>query len=168
MGEFSVVYTERALNLMSTPFQETYRDISASLKRVYNADGFALIPGSGTFAMESVARQFVSKNTKALIVRNGWFSYRWTQIIESGRLTEVEPIVCLAEAVNPGDVRTGYRPHAVEKVIERIRSERPSVIFAPHVETATGIMLPDEYLMKIGEAAKEVNAMFVLDCIASG
>jgi aspartate aminotransferase-like enzyme len=42
------------------------------------------------------------------------------------------------------------------------------VVFAPHVETASGMMLPDDYLRAVGAAAREVDALFVLDCIASG
>ena len=83
--EFSVVYTDRALNHMSRNFQGVMKDISAILKDVYKAHATALVPGSGTFGMESVARQFAN-GKDVMVLRNGWFSFRWTQIFEMGNI----------------------------------------------------------------------------------
>ncbi|MDO5705382.1 MAG: alanine--glyoxylate aminotransferase family protein, partial [Paracoccus sp. (in: a-proteobacteria)] len=77
--EFSVVFTDRSLNHMSQKFQGVMRDLTSTLSEVYHADEVAIVPGGGSYAMESVARQF-GRGAHALIVRNGWFSYRWTQI----------------------------------------------------------------------------------------
>ena len=84
--EFSVVFTDRSLNHMSKVFQTVMTDISGMLKDVYNADHVALIPGGGTYGMEAVARQF-GTDAHALIVRNGLFSYLWTQIFDAGNFT---------------------------------------------------------------------------------
>lgn len=85
LDEFSVVFTDRSLNHMSATFQSVMRDISGMLKEVYKADGVAIVPGGGTYGMEAVARQF-AKGSKVLVVRNGWFSFRWSQIIDAGAL----------------------------------------------------------------------------------
>jgi aspartate aminotransferase-like enzyme len=163
--EFSVVYTDRALNHMSARFRGVMTDISSILKEVYKARSVALVPGSGTFGMEAVARQFAT-GKKVLVIRNGWFSYRWTQIFDMGGIPS-ESIVCKAR-------RTGDAPDApwvpcpAAEVAAAIRAEKPAVVFAPHVETAAGMILPDDYLRTVTEAAHEVGALFVLDCIASG
>lgn len=159
------MYTGAALNLMSAEFQSCMRDISKIIKNCYNAQDFVLIPGSGTFGMEAVARQFAT-GKKAMIIRNGWFSYRWTQLLEAAR--EQEAIVIKAKPSSTKDPSTTYAPPNLKDVVERIRSEKPEIVFAPHVETSTGIILPDEYIRAVGQACREVDALFVLDCIASG
>ncbi|MFY0691987.1 MAG: alanine--glyoxylate aminotransferase family protein [Paracoccaceae bacterium] len=163
--EFSVVFTDRSLNHMSKAFQKVMTDVSSMLKDVYNADSVALVPGGGTFAMEAVARQF-ARNKKALVVRNGWFSYRWSQIFEAGGLTS-EAVVMKARQVG-NETRAPFAPCPIEEVVERIRAERPDIVFAPHVETSAGVILPDDYLTALSAAAHEVGALMVLDCIASG
>ncbi len=163
--EFSVVYTDRALNHMSKRFTGVVQDILATLKQVYNAHTAVLVPGSGTFGMESVARQFANRE-KALIVRNGWFSYRWSQIFDAGGLGG-GAVVCKARRTGEGP-QAPWQPAPAEEVAATIRAERPKVVFAPHVETASGIILPDDYLRTVSAAAHEVGALFVLDCVASG
>ena len=163
--EYSVVYTDRALNHMSQDFRQVMRDISDTLKFVYHADAVAVVPGSGTFGMEATARQFAT-GQKCLVIRNGWFSYRWTQIFEMGRIPSAE-LVLKARATEEGST-PAFEPAPIEEVVSTIKSERPSVVFAPHVETSAGIILPDEYIRRVGEAVHSVGGMFVLDCIASG
>ncbi|WP_353236213.1 aminotransferase class V-fold PLP-dependent enzyme [Diaphorobacter ruginosibacter] len=163
--EFSVVYTDRALNHMSRKFVGVMQDILGTLKQVYNAHTAVLVPGSGTFGMEAVARQFANRE-KVLIVRNGWFSYRWTQIFDDGALGGGS-IVCKARKQGEG-AQDPWAPALAADVAETIRVERPRVVFAPHVETASGIMLPDDYIKTISDAAHEVGALMVLDCVASG
>jgi len=163
--EFSVVYTDRALNHMSRRFIGVMQDIISTLKEVYHAHTVALVPGSGTFGMEAVARQFANRG-KVLIVRNGWFSYRWTQIFEAGSLGD-GAVVCQARQQGSGP-QAPWAPCPAAEVAAKIRAEKPAVVFAPHVETASGIILSDDYLRTVGAAAREVGALFVLDCIASG
>ncbi len=163
--EFSVVFTDRSLNHMSAAFQGVMRDISAMLREVYNADGVAVVPGGGTYAMEAVARQ-VAKDEKVLVIRNGWFSYRWTQIFEATGLPS-EEIVMLARRQG-NDQQSAFTPAPIEDVVAKIEAERPAVVFAPHVETSAGMILPDDYIAAVGKAAHSVGAIFVLDCIASG
>ncbi len=163
--EFSVVYTDRALNHMSRRFTGVVQDILSTLKQVYNAHTAVLVPGSGTFGMEAVARQFANRE-KVLIVRNGWFSYRWSQIFDAGGLGG-GAVVCKARRVGEG-AQAPWQPAPAEEVVAAIRAEKPKVVFAPHVETASGILLPDDYLRAISAAAHEVGALFVLDCVASG
>ncbi|PPB80336.1 aspartate aminotransferase-like enzyme [Albidovulum inexpectatum] len=165
LEEFSVVYTDRSLNHMSKAFQAVMRDISAMLRDVYGADAVALVPGGGTFAMESVARQF-AQDARVLVVRNGWFSFRWSQILETGGFArEIE--VALARRVG-NEPQAPFVPAPIEEVTARVRDTRPDVVFAPHVETSAGMILPDDYLSQLASAAHEVGALFVLDCIASG
>jgi len=165
--EFSVVYTDRALNHMSQRFVGVMQDILGTLKQVYAAETAVLVPGSGTFGMEAVARQFAN-GEKVLIVRNGWFSYRWTQIFEAGGFgLGGGAVVCKARKQGPG-TQDPWAPCAAEVVAEAILHEKPKVVFAPHVETASGILLPDDYLRTIADAAHAVGALFVLDCVASG
>ena len=164
--EFSVVYTDRALNHMSKKFVGVMQDVLATLKEVYHANTAVLIPGSGTFGMEAVARQFANRE-KVLIVRNGWFSYRWTQIFDADAGLGGGSIVCKARKQGEGS-QDPWAPCPAADVAETIRVERPKVVFAPHVETASGIMLPDDYLSTVADAAHEVGALFVLDCVASG
>ena len=163
--EYSVVFTDRSLNHMSKKFQGVMRDISAMLREVYAADAVALVPGGGTYAMEAVARQF-AEGKKALVVRNGWFSYRWSQIFEAGGLP-AEAIVMKARQTG-NTSRAPFAPAPIEEVTARIRAERPDVVFAPHVETSAGVILTDAYITALAEAAHEVGALMVLDCIASG
>ncbi|ABE35691.1 aminotransferase class-V family protein [Paraburkholderia xenovorans LB400] len=163
--EYSVVYTDRSLNHMSQLFQGVMRDISNSLKKVYNAKSAVVVPGSGTFGMEAVARQFAT-NRKCLVIRNGWFSYRWTQIFDMGGIPS-ESIVLKARPVEEGR-QAAYAPPPIEEVVAAIRENKPDLVFAPHVETASGIMLPDAYLRAVADAVHAVDGMFVLDCIASG
>ncbi|MBY4596265.1 aminotransferase class V-fold PLP-dependent enzyme [Ottowia caeni] len=165
--EFSVVYTDRALNHMSKRFQGVMKDISAILKEVYGADATALVPGSGTFGMEAVARQFAN-DEKVVILRNGFFSYRWSQILEVGKITAPENITVLkARRVGEG-AQAPWVPAPVEEVVATIARLKPAVVFAPHVETASGILLPQEYLKQVAEATHAAGGLFVLDCIASG
>jgi len=163
--EYSVVFTDRSLNHMSEPFQEVMRDISRTLKKVYHAKSVAIVPGGGTYAMEAVSRQFAS-DKKCLIVRNGWFSYRWTQIFEVGNIPS-EQIVFKARLIEEGN-QAAFAPPPVEEIVSAIKSENCEVVFAPHVETSSGIILPDDYLRSIAEAVHSVGGLFVLDCIASG
>ncbi|WP_353092153.1 aminotransferase class V-fold PLP-dependent enzyme [Methylibium sp.] len=163
--EYSVVYTDRALNHMSQSFQGVMRDISATLKRVYNAKSAVVVPGSGTFGMEAVARQFAT-DRKVLVIRNGWFSYRWTQILDMGRIAS-DATVLKARRTGPG-AQAPFAPAPIDEVVATIRAERPAVVFAPHVETSAGMILPDAYLRAVADAVHEVGGLFVLDCIASG
>lgn len=163
--EFSVVYTDRALNHMSKRFQGVMTDISGMLKAVYQARSVALVPGSGTFGMEAVARQFAT-DRKVLVIRNGWFSYRWTQIFDMGRIPS-EQTVLKARRVGEG-AQAPWIPCPVQEVVATIRERRPDLVFAPHVETAAGMMLPDDYLRQVADAVHDVGGMLVLDCIASG
>ncbi len=163
--EFSVVYTDRALNHMSARFRGVMTDISAILKEVYHAKAAVLVPGSGTFGMESVARQF-AHGKKVLVIRNGWFSYRWTQIFDMGSIPS-ESIVLKARRTNDSP-QAPWMPCPVDEVVATIRAEKPAVVFAPHVETAAGMILPDDYIRAVTDAVHEVGGLFVLDCIASG
>ncbi|HQY77790.1 MAG TPA: aminotransferase class V-fold PLP-dependent enzyme, partial [Rhodoferax sp.] len=163
--EFSVVYTDRALNHMSQRFQGVMKDISRILKEVYHAPSAVLVPGSGTFGMEAVARQFAT-GKKALVIRNGWFSYRWTQIFDMGSIP-AESTVLKARRVGDS-AQAPWIPCPVDEVVATIRAKKPDAVFAPHVETAAGMILPDDYLRKVADATHEVGGLFVLDCIASG
>lgn len=163
--EFSVVYTDRALNHMSQRFQSVMKEISGILKEVYHAKSAVLVPGSGTFGMEAVARQFAT-DKKVLVIRNGWFSYRWTQIFDMGRIP-AESTVLKARRVGDGK-QAPWIPAPVDEVVAAIRENKPAVVFAPHVETASGMMLPDSYLRSVADAVHEVGGLMVLDCIASG
>jgi aspartate aminotransferase-like enzyme len=163
--EFSVVYTDRSLNHMSGQFGGVMRDISSMLKEVYAAHSVALVPGSGTFGMESVARQF-AQDKPVLIIRNGWFSYRWTQIIDMGKITP-QATVLKARPIRAGE-QPPWAPAPIAEVVATIQKEKPAVVFAPHVETSAGMILPDAYLKTVADAVHEVGGLFVLDCIASG
>ncbi|CAJ1501915.1 aminotransferase class V-fold PLP-dependent enzyme [[Mycobacterium] kokjensenii] len=163
--EYSVVYTDRALNHMSVRFQDVMNDVSQMLREVYGADAAIVLPGNGTCGMEAVARQFAN-DAEALVVRNGFFSYRWSQILEAGRITD-RVTVLKARRTGEGD-QAPWIPAPVEEVEQAIARIRPAVVFVPHVETASGILLPDDYLARIGAATAAVGGLFVLDCIASG
>ncbi|MAT83814.1 MAG: aminotransferase [Gammaproteobacteria bacterium] len=163
--EYSVVYTDRSLNHMSGAFQQVMRDVSTMLKDVYAADAAVVVPGSGTFGMEAVARQFAT-GKRCLVIRNGWFSYRWTQIFEMGGIPAASTVL---KARFAGDgPQAPLSPAPIDEVVATIRAEKPDVVFAPHVETSAGMMLPDDYLRAVAEAVHEHGGLFVLDCIASG
>lgn len=163
--EFSVVYTDRALNHMSQRFQGVMKDISSILKDVYKAHSVALVPGSGTFGMEAVARQF-AQGQKVMVIRNGWFSYRWTQIFEMGAIPAAS-IILKAKPL-ASETQSAWVPCPIEEVEAQIAREKPALVFAPHVETSAGMILPDDYLTRVAHAVHAVGGLFVLDCIASG
>ena len=163
--EYSVVFTDRSLNHMSQAFQGVMHDIHATLCTVYNATRAVIVPGGGTYAMEAVARQFAT-GAKVMVIRNGFFSYRWTQIFEAGAIPSEEIVM---KAQRQGDaIDAPFAPAPIEDVVARIRAEKPALLFAPHVETASGMILPDDYLRAVADAMHEVGGLFVLDCIASG
>ena len=164
LQEFSVVFTDRSLNHMSGRFQGVMRDVSVMLREVYNGSAVALVPGGGTYAMEAVARQFGRR--QVLIVRNGWFSYRWTQIFDAGGFASGTTLVMARQTGN--GTRAPFAPPPIDEVCAKIREVRPDAVFAPHVETSSGIILPDDYITALAAAAHEVGALMVLDCIASG
>ena len=163
--EFSVVYTDRSLNHMSEEFKKVMVDISSVLKDAYHASSAVIIPGSGTFGMEAVARQFAN-NEKCLVLRNGYFSYRWTQIFDLANITQ--DITVIKGKQQHDSTQGVFVPAPIDEVVAWIKQEKPAVVFAPHVETSAGIILSDEYLKAVGEAVRSVNGLFVLDCIASG
>ena len=163
--EYSVVYTDRSLNHMSQSFQAVMNDISRTLKSVYNADKAVVVPGSGTFAMEAVARQF-AKNQHCMIIRNGWFSYRWTQIFDMADLPSSSTVL-IAKQISD-DSYSPFAPALIDNVVAQIHKEKPAVVFAPHVETSSGMILPSDYIKSVSEAVHAVGGIFVLDCIASG
>ena len=163
--EYSVVYTDRALNHMSQSFQGVMNDISSMLKEAYNAEAAVVVPGSGTFGMEAVARQFAT-GKKCLVVRNGWFSFRWTQIFDMGNIPTSHS-VHKARPVESGK-HPAYAPAPIDEVVAAIQSEKPDVVCAPHIETSAGMMLPDDYIRALADAVHEHGGLMVLDCIASG
>jgi len=163
--EYSVVYTDRALNHMSQRFQGVMKDISRILKQVYHAQAAIVVPGSGSFGMEAVARQFAT-DQKVMVIRNGWFSFRWTQIFDMGKIPS-ESLVLKARQTGSGP-QAPFAPAPIEEVVAAILEHKPAVIFAPHVETASGMILPDSYLQAVGRAVRAVDGLFVLDCVASG
>lgn len=163
--EYSVVYTDRAVNHMSGVFQSVMTDLSTTLKKVYNADATVIVPGSGTFGMEAVARQFAA-GKNCLVIRNGWFSYRWTQIFEMGDIPSRSTVL---KARQLEDAATSpFAPAPVDEVVATIKNEKPDLVFAPHVETSSGMLLPDDYLRAVSDAVHEHGGLLVLDCIASG
>ena len=163
--EYSVVYTDRSLNHMSQAFQGVMRDISSTLKKVYSADAVVVVPGSGTFGMEAVARQFAT-GKQCLVIRNGFFSFRWSQIFEMGDIPASSTVL---KARRQSDAtQAPFVPAPIEEVVATIEAEQPDVVFAPHVETSSGMMLPDEYVRAVADAVHAVGGIFVLDCIASG
>ncbi len=165
LQEFSVVFTDRSLNHMSASFQQVMLDISDSLKGVYNAAAVVIVPGGGTFGMEAVARQFATDKS-ALVIRNGWFSYRWTQIFEMGNIPSHHTVL---KARQTGNAATApFAPVMIKDAVAKIHAERPAVVFAPHVETSSGMMLPDSYIKALADAVHDVGGLMVLDCIASG
>ncbi len=163
--EYSVVYTDRALNHMSQSFQSVMNDISSTLRQVYNADAVAIVPGSGSYGMEAVARQFAT-DKDVLVIRNGWFSYRWTQIFEAGKIPASETVLMARQLAD--ETQGQFAPPPIDEVTAKIAELKPAVVFAPHVETSAGMILPDEYLAAVSDAVHAVGGIFVLDCIASG
>ncbi len=163
--EYSVVYTDRSLNHMSRKFQRVMNDISSSLKKAYSAEAVVVVPGSGTFAMEAVARQLAT-GKRCLVIRNGWFSFRWSQIFDVGKIPS-ESTVLKARAVDDS-THPAFAPAPIDEVITTIKKEKPELVFAAHVETASGIILPDHYIKAVSEAVRSVGGLFVLDCVASG
>jgi len=163
--EYSVVFTDRSLNHMSQSFQRVMNDISTTLKKVYNAKAAIVVPGGGTFAMESVARQFAT-GKRCLVIRNGWFSFRWTQIFDMGDIPS-ESTVLKARPVDDSK-HPAFAPAPIEEVVATIEAEKPDVVFAPHVETSSGMILPDDYIRAMTDAVHSVGGLFVLDCVASG
>jgi aspartate aminotransferase-like enzyme len=163
--EYSVVYTDRALNHMSGSFQTTMNDLSRMLKSVYNANSAVIVPGSGTFGMEAVARQFAT-DKNCLVIRNGWFSYRWSQIFEMGRIPSESTVLKACPVGN--EPRSPFAPAAIDEVVATIDAKQPDLVFAPHVETSSGMILPDDYIRAAADAVHKVGGLFVLDCIASG
>lgn len=163
--EYSVVFTDRATNHMSKHFQQAMRDISATLREVYGAAGVAIVPGGGSFGMEAVARQLAG-NKQCLVIRNGWFSYRWTQIFDAGQIPSSHHVLKARPA--SADVQAAWSPAPIDEVLAAITHDKPSLVFAPHVETASGMILPDDYLRAIADAVHAYGGLFVLDCVASG
>ncbi|HKX68365.1 MAG TPA: alanine--glyoxylate aminotransferase family protein [Intrasporangium sp.] len=163
--EYSVVFTDRSLNHMSQRFIGVMQDLVAVLRTTYHADGVAVVPGGGTVAMEAVARQLVT-GRRALVIRTGLFSYRWSQILDVGAVT-TDVTVCTARPDSPAR-DAAWSPPPPDEVVATIRRARPEVVLAAHVETASGMVLPDEYVQAVGEATHEVGGLFVLDAIASG
>lgn len=163
--EYSVVFTDRSLNHMSQSFQKTMNDISRTLKKVYHARSVVVVPGGGTFAMEAVARQFATQK-KCLVLRNGWFSFRWTQIFDAGNIPS-KAIVLKARPVD-NSKSAAFAPAPIKEVVATIKAEKPAVVFAPHVETSSGMILPEDYIRSVADAVHSVGGLFVIDCIASG
>ena len=163
--EYSVVFTDRSLNHMSQSFQDVMNDISAMLKKVYNAHSAILVPGGGTYAMEAVARQFAS-DKKCIVIRNGWFSFRWTQIFDAGSIP-AESFVLMARPVDDQQ-QAPFTPAPIEEVKATIEAQKPDLVIAPHVETSSGMILPDDYIKAVAGATHKVGGLFVLDCVASG
>lgn len=163
--EYSVVFTDRSLNHMSQSFQGVMTDISATLKTVYNAHSVVIVPGGGTYGMEAVARQF-GNDKKCMVIRNGWFSFRWSQIFDAGKIPS-EEIVLKAKPVEAGS-QASFAPVPLDEIVAAIAAEKPDVVFAPHVETASGIILPEDYMRGVADAVHAVGGLFVLDCVASG
>ena len=163
--EYSVVYTDRALNHMSSRFGAVMRDIAGVLREAHAARSVVVVPGSGTFGMEAVARQFATARP-VLVLRNGWFSYRWSQILQAGAIASRE--IVLAARPESADLQAAWRPAPLGEVVAAIRAHRPAVVFAPHVETSAGLMLSDDYLRAVGGAVREAGGLLVVDAIASG
>ena len=163
--EYSVVFTDRSLNHMSQRFQQVMRDISSTLKQVYNAHSVTVVPGGGSYGMEAVARQFATDQS-CLVIRNGFFSFRWSQIFEMGKIPAKETVLKASPVSD--QPQAAFAPAPIEDVVAAIKAEKPAMVFAPHVETASGIILPDDYIKQVADAVHSVGGLFVLDCIASG
>ncbi|MBL6596171.1 MAG: alanine--glyoxylate aminotransferase family protein [Candidatus Puniceispirillum sp.] len=167
--EYSVVFTDRSLNSMSKSFQRVMNDISASLKTAYNADAVVVIPGGGTYGMESIARQFAD-DQHVMVIRNGWFSFRWSEILDKGKIAASTKVLAARRegGVSGSNQQAPFAPVPIDEVVARIAGDKPAVVFAPHVETSAGMMLPDDYIKQAAAAVHAVGGLFVLDCVASG
>nr|WP_317199580.1 aminotransferase class V-fold PLP-dependent enzyme [uncultured Psychrobacter sp.] len=164
--EYSVVYTDRALNHMSKAFQQVMNDLSSELKSVYNADAVVIVPGAGTYGMEAVANQ-LARDEDCLIIRNGWFSYRWTQILEKGNIAKSSTVLT-ANRTDDTEAPKPFAPVDIDEAVAKIKAEKPAIVFAPHVETSAGIILPNDYIKALSDATHSVGGLLVIDCIASG
>ncbi len=164
--EYSVVYTDRALNHMSKAFQQVMNDLSSDLKSVYNAEAVVIVPGAGTYGMEAVARQ-LAQNEDCLIIRNGWFSYRWTQILEKGKIAKSSTVLT-AQRTDDSELPKPFAPVDIDTAVATIKADKPAVVFAPHVETSSGIILSADYIKALSDAVHSVGGLLVIDCIASG
>ena len=167
--EYSVVFTDRSLNSMSKSFQRVMNDISASLKTAYNADAVVVIPGGGTYGMEAIARQFAG-DQHVMIIRNGWFSFRWSEILEKGKIAASTNVLVARRhgEASGSNQQEPFAPVPIDDVTSRIAADKPAVVFAPHVETSAGMILPDDYIKQVADAVHAVGGLFVLDCVASG
>jgi aspartate aminotransferase-like enzyme len=115
--------------------------------------------------MEAVARQFAT-GQRCLVLRNGWFSYRWTQIFDMGQIPSEHQVLKARRVA--GERQAAWVPAPIDEVRATIAELKPAVVLAPHVETASGMILPDDYLAAVAQAVHAVGGLFVLDCIASG
>ena len=167
--EYSVVFTDRSLNSMSKSFQGVMNDISAALKTAYNADAVVVIPGGGTYGMESIARQFAG-DQHVMVIRNGWFSFRWSEILEKGKIAASTKVLSARRQADASgsNQQEPFAPVPIDEVTSRIATDKPAVVFAPHVETSAGMILPDDYIKQAAAAVHAVGGLFVLDCVASG
>ena len=167
--EYSVVFTDRSLNSMSKSFQGVMNDISAALKTAYNADAVVVIPGGGTYGMESIARQFAG-DQHVMVIRNGWFSFRWSEILEKGKIAASTKVLAARRqaGASGSNQQEPFAPVPIDEVTSRIAADKPAVVFAPHVETSAGMILPDDYIKQVAAAVHAVGGLFVLDCVASG
>lgn len=163
--EFSVVFTDRSLNSMSKKFQGIMNDISSTMKQVYNADGAAIVPGGGSYGMEAVARQFAT-NKDVMVIRNGWFSFRWSQIFDAGNIPSSTNVQMARQSQD--NTQAQFSPVPIDGLVQEIKTTKPAIVFAPHVETSAGLILPDDYIKAVGEAVHAYGGLFVLDCVASG
>ena len=118
--------------------------------------------------MEAVARQFAT-DEHVMVIRNGWFSFRWTEIFEMGRIPKSHTVLKARPVDSSVDQRQyQYAPCPIDEVVAKIKEEKPATLFCAHVETSTGMILPDDYIRKMSEAMHEIGGLLVLDCIASG
>ncbi len=163
--EFSVVFTDRSLNSMSKKFQGIMNDISSTMKQVYNADGVAIVPGGGSYGMEAVARQFAT-NKDVMVIRNGWFSFRWSQIFDAGNIPSSTNVQMARQSQD--NTQAQFSPVPINELVQEIKTTKPAIVFAPHVETSAGLILPDDYIKAVGDAVHAYGGLFVLDCVASG
>jgi aspartate aminotransferase-like enzyme len=163
--EYSVVFSDRSLNSMSAAFGEVMRDISRIMRNAYGAASVAVVPGGGTYGMEAIARQFV-RGARVMVIRNGWFSYRWSQIIDAGGLASQTTVLAARQLADETDAP--FAPLPLHEILARIRAEKPDIVFCPHVETSAGMMMPDDFIAAVTACVHEHGGMFVLDCVASG
>ena len=163
--EYSVVFSDRSLNSMSDAFGEVMRDISRIMKTAYGAASVAVVPGGGTYGMEAIARQFTT-DASVVVIRNGWFSFRWSQIIEAGRLATSTTVLAARQLEDTADAP--FAPVPLDEILTAIHDQKPDVVCCPHVETSAGMMVPDSFISAVAAAVHEYGGLFVLDCVASG